>query len=89
MTHPATPEPNNQEPRVSEKMWAVVVRGEFLGAEWFVIPSALARTRRDSIAKFDQSERLPKWRYRNMRRRGVARAVRVTVTMDPGQLEKE
>ena len=73
---------------MSEKMWAVALRRP--NGEWFIDSGTVTYYRAWSIMRFNEEWRSDNYdAYRRMRRRGKARAVRVTVTVDPGQLEKE
>lgn len=92
MTHVAKPPKSehveadvSREPVVSERMWAVVVRRPSGG--WFIETDSVSYKRSKSIGLFNGYWGDGYYAYHRMRRQGKARAVRVTVSVDPGQLE--
>ena len=81
-----------QEPRLSEQMWAVVVRartGRLHKPLWRVVPSSMAITKEFAVAFFDRRTDDAEYQYLAMNERGDALAVPVTVSVDPGQLKEK
>ena len=80
MTHPATPEPATQEPRVSEQMWAVVQRRD--SGDWKLITYSFGLSMFHAASLADQLARRSRFET-------CAIPVLVTGPVDPGQLEEK